>query len=335
VDFWSIFTLFPRLGVRSAIDEGFMYALTAPGRDILNFVKNEGRKTGRASAAYTGSSAAEGPVGSTLRKLFGKGPSSQYLGVDDRNRIIEQIAEQAGVSPAEVQHLVINQAIADRVKIFLPEKLGDEAMQHWNEAMIYNPDILNTMASSVAARSSLGSSFDEVIRNNQINLSELSNALNAVGRKMARKKHEGKNLSEKEIDELVKNEGLKSGTKYEEYAVEKLRDANPEYVTLAHYDNWYIRFATPRQHGRGLKIADDFRVAPAIAFFNHGALKTPENFSKAMDDMYTYLGMKKVDDVWQVTEQNIDAVKKFNSFFGDSVFMRQEGKTDFDIARVH
>ena len=334
-DFWSVFTLFPRLGIRSAIDEGFMYALTAPGRDILNFVKNEGRKTGRASAAYTGSSAAEGPVGSTLRKLFGKGPSSQYLGVDDRNRIIEQIAEQANVSPAEVQHLVINQAIADRVKIFLPEKLGDEAMQHWNEAMIYNPDILNTMASSVAARSSLGSSFDEVIRNNQINLSELSNALNAVGRKMARKKHEGKNLSEKEIDELVKNEGLKSGTKYEEYAIEKLRDANPEYVTLAHYDNWYIRFATPRQHGRGLKIADDFRVAPAIAFFNHGALKTPENFSKAMDDMYTYLGMKKVDDVWQVTEQNIDAVKKFNSFFGDSVFMRQEGKTDFDIARVH
>ena len=334
-DFWSVFTLFPRLGIRSAIDEGFMYALTAPGRDILNFVKNEGRKTGRASAAYTGSSAAEGPVGSTLRKLFGKGPSSQYLGVDDRNRIIEQIAEQANVSPAEVQHLVINQAIADRVKIFLPEKLGDEAMQHWNEAMIYNPDVLNTMASSVAARSSLGSSFDEVIRNNQINLSELSNALNAVGRKMARKKHEGKNLSEKEIDELVKNEGLKSGTKYEEYAIEKLRDANPEYVTLAHYDNWYIRFATPRQHGRGLKIADDFRVAPAIAFFNHGALKTPENFSKAMDDMYTYLGMKKVDDVWQVTEQNIDAVKKFNSFFGDSVFMRQEGKTDFDIARVH
>lgn len=334
-DFWSVFTLFPRLGIRSAIDEGFMYALTAPGRDLLNFVKGQGRKTGRASAAYTGSSAAEGPIGSTLRKLFGKGPSSEYLGIDERNKIIEQIAENAGVSPAEVQHLVINQAIADRVKIFLPEKLGPEAMQHWNEAMIFNPDILNTMASSVAARSSLGSSFDEVIRNNQINLSELSNALNAVGRKMARKKYEGKNLSEKEIDELVKNEGLKSGTKYEEYAVEKLRDANPEYVTLAHYDNWYIRFATPRQHGRGLKIADDFRVAPAIAFFNHGALKTPENFSKAMDDMYTYLGMKKIDDVWQVTEQNIDAVKKFNSFFGDSVFMRQEGKTDFDIARVH
>ena len=335
VDFWSVFTLFPRLGIRSAIDEGFMYALTAPGRDLLNFAKGQGRKTGRASAAYTGSSAAEGPVGSVLRKLFGKGPSSEYLSIDKRNEIIEQLAKDANVSPAEVQHLVINQAIADRVKIFLPEKLGDEAMQHWNEAMIYNPDILNTMASSVAARSSLGSSFDEVIRNNQINLSELSNALNAVGRKMARKKYEGKNLSEKEIDELVKNEGLTSGTKYEEYSVEKLRDANPEYVTLAHYDNWYIRFATPRQHGRGLKIADDYRVAPAIAFFNHGALKTPENFAKAMDDMYTYLGMKKVDDVWQVTEQNIDAVKKFNSFFADSVFMRQEGKTDFDIARVH
>ena len=335
VDFWSVFTLFPRLGIRSAIDEGFMYAFTAPRKDLLNFAKGQGRKTGRASAAYTGSSAAEGPVGSVLRKLFGKGPSSEYLGIDERNKIIEELAEKAGVSPAEVQHLVINQAIADRVKIFLPEKLGDEAMQHWNEAMIYNPDILNTMASSVAARSSLGSSFDEVIRNNQINLSELSNALNAVGRKMARKKYEGKNLSEKEIDELVKNEGLTSGTKYEEYSVEKLRDANPEYVTLAHYDNWYIRFATPRQHGRGLKIADDYRVAPAIAFFNHGALKTPENFAKAMDDMYTYLGMKKVDDVWQVTEQNIDAVKKFNSFFADSVFMRQEGKTDFDIARVH
>ncbi len=60
-----------------------------------------------------------------------------------------------------------------------------------------------------------------------------------------------------EIGGAAAIQGLKSGTKYEEYAVEKLRDANPEYVTLAHYDNWYIRFATPRQHGRGLKIADD------------------------------------------------------------------------------
>jgi len=40
VNFWTILTLFPRLGIRSAIDEAFMYALNAPLLDLLRMFKS-------------------------------------------------------------------------------------------------------------------------------------------------------------------------------------------------------------------------------------------------------------------------------------------------------
>jgi hypothetical protein len=71
VDFWSIFTLFPRLGIRSAIDEGFMYAISAPAKDILNYARGTGRKFGRSTTAYTGSPDATPLITDKFRKLVG------------------------------------------------------------------------------------------------------------------------------------------------------------------------------------------------------------------------------------------------------------------------
>jgi hypothetical protein len=166
VDFWSIFTLFPRLGIRSAIDEGFMYALTAPANDLLAFAKGEGRRLGRGSSAYTGSKSAEGIIAGVMSKTFKKAPSD-YMGVEARNELIEQIAKQEGVSPAELSHLRINQEIASRAAIFL-KGLDDEARGYWAQAMVHHPDILGSMASSISARTSLGGRFDDEILTEQI-----------------------------------------------------------------------------------------------------------------------------------------------------------------------
>jgi hypothetical protein len=254
VDFWSIFTLFPRLGIRSAIDEGFMYALTAPARDLLSFSRGEGRRLGRASSAYTGSASAEGAIQLAMSKMFKKAPSD-YLSVEARNDLIEKIAKQEGVSPAEISHLRINTEIAERSAIFL-KGLDDDARIYWTQAMGHPPDILGSMASSISSRTSLGGRFDDEILTDQINISELTAALNKIGKEATGKK-------------------FKFG-KYSEIDVDKLRAANPKYVTLAHYDNWYIRFATPRQHGK-LELPDNYRVAPAVAFFSNNALRTPDD----------------------------------------------------------
>lgn len=314
VDTWTIFTLFPRLGVRSAIDEGFMYAFTAPGRDLLNFAgKLQGRKAGRAASAYTGRSDAEGIGLAIKKKLGGKTPSGT-LDIEERNRIIEKLAIDNDLSVAELDALRINSEFADRASIFL-KGLDEQDKIWWKQAMIYQPDVLNSMANSIAARTSLGGRFDEALTGNSIKISELTKALNDINKK-------------------VTGKPLTSGNTYNEVDIARLIQADPAYLTLAHFDNFFIRFATPRQHGK-LELADGFRVSPAVAFFSNKGLKTPEDFTNAVDDMMKYLGMSKKGGEWLINSSNNTAAKKFLSYFGDTVFQRQKGVSDSEIIRVH
>ena len=337
VDFWSIFTLFPRLGVRSAIDEGFMYALTAPAKDLLSFARREGTKLGKASARYTGSASAEDPVATALRKIFGKEVDSEALGIDFRNNLIEKLAAQAdngrGVPVQEVRQVDFNRALADAAAVSLKGFKADE-IDLWTQAMVHNPDVLYSMANSISARTSLAGRFDNEILQEQINVSELTNALNKAGKdaEAAILRKTGK-YTEEEIAKKIKKSGFKTG-KYQEIKISDLDAANPIYATIAHYDNWYIRFATPRQHGK-LKLADGYRISPAKAFFSNGGLRTPEDLERAANGMLQRLGMEQTDGAWKVTEQGQAAVKKLLSYFGDTVFQRQAGKTDAEIAEIY
>jgi hypothetical protein len=312
VDTWTIFTLFPRLGIRSAVDEGFMYAFTAPMNDLLNFVRQKGKTAGMGAAAYTGRADAEGFGLLVVKALGGKTPSG-YLNVEKRNEIIQKLADDSGITVAELDVLRINTEIAERASIFLKGLSGEEK-DLWRQAMVHQPDILNSMANSIAARTSIGGRFDEVFGGSGINISELTRALNEVAKKV--------------------NKKIESGNLYNEIDIARLVQADPAYLTLAHFDNWYIRFATPRQHGK-LKLADGFRVSPAVAFFSNKGLKTPEDFTNAVDDMMKYLGMSKKGGEWIVNKSNAAAAKKFLSYFGDTVFQRQKGLTDNQIIRVH
>ena len=311
VDTWTIFTLFPRLGIRSAVDEGFMYAFTAPGRDLINFARQKGKAGGVAAAAYTGRSDAEGIGLAIIKKLGGRTPSG-YLNIEERNRIIQKLADDSGITVAELDVLRINTEIAERASIFL-KGLDEQEKAYWFQAMVHQPDVLNSMANSIAARTSIGGRFDEIFSGTSINASELTRALNAGG---------------------AKADPLKVGNQYNEVDIARLIQADPAYLTLAHFDNWYIRFATPRQHGK-LQLADGFRVSPAVAFFSNKGLKTPEDFTNAVDDMMQYLGMSKKGGEWIVNKSNAAAAKKFLSYFGDTVFQRQKGLTDNQIIRVH
>jgi hypothetical protein len=202
VDFWSIFTLFPRLGVRSAIDEGFMYAISAPAKDILRFARGEGRKFG----------------------------------------------------------------------------------------------------------------------------TELTRAFTIVTERL----REAKVLGKKELLEYGE---------WQKIPIDDLSRVNPLYLTIAHFDNWFIRFATPRQHG-ALKLVDDFKVAPATVFFANRALKTIEDFRKAVGEVMQQVGVEFVGNTYRVRKSVKGAdseasIKKFLSYFGDTVAYRQQGLPDEEIVRIY
>ena len=307
VDFWSVATLFPRLGIRSAIDEGMMHLLTAPGKDIRAYAR--GKKAGRAATAYTMQTGSETYIAGKFRSLFGKERLSQFLSIEKRNELIAKLAKEEGVSPAELDHLRINNEIIDRLTIFTKDMKPDE-LEYWKQTMLANPDILRSMADSTAARTGGSGRFDEFFTNERIDMSNLTFAINAIGKEAIGK-------------------GLKKGNKWTEIDVAKLVASNPKYLTLAHYDNWYIRFAAPTNHGK------KYGIYSAPAFFNNNGLKTPEDLTAAIKDMLTDLNIYRVDTGLVIKKGGESKVEDFVNMFADTVFQRERGKTDAEIANIH
>jgi len=329
VDFWSIFTLFPRLGIRSAVDEGIMHALTAPMKDIWQFASGVGRKLGRASAAYTGSDAASPLVLDSFRKLAGRKTPSQYIPLEERNQIIDdlinelnemnKLSDDLGLTPAEIAHITINKNIAGRAAVFL-RGLKDEDKAYWADLMVHHPDAMNAMASSVAAKTISGR-IDDAFTTQQINISELTRAMSIATERL----RESGKLSKKQVLELGD---------YRDIDVYKLGQKDPFYVTLAHYDNFFIRFAVPRQHG-SLKLPGNYRVAPATVFLQNNGLKTEKDLFRAVGEVMQSVGIEFIGDSYRVKAGAEDTVKKFLSYFGDTVSLRAQGLADEEIVRIY
>ena len=307
VDFWSVATLFPRLGIRSAVDEGMMHLLTAPSRDILGFIR--GKRAGRAATTYTMQTGSETVIANGLRKLIGKDKLSNFLSIEKRNELIAKLAKDEGVSPAELDHLRINQEIIARLGLYT-KGMDPVDLKHWEDAMLSNPDILRTMADSTAARTGGSGQFDELFTNERIDMTALTFALNAIGKEASGK-------------------GLKKGSRWSELDVAKLVAANPKYLTLAHYDNWYIRFGAPTNHGK------KHGVYSAPAFFNNNGLKTPEDLSAAIKDMLDDFNIYRVDSGLVIKKGGEAKVKDFIDKFSDTVLQRERGKSDAEIANIY
>jgi hypothetical protein len=313
VDFWSVATLFPRLGIRSAVDESIMHLLTAPSKDIFGFIR--GKRAGRSATRYTGQKGSETYITNKLRKLFGKEKLSEFLSLEKRNELILKLAKEDGVSPAELDHLRINNEILSRLSIFTKDMKPDD-LKHWEDLMLSNPDGLRSMADSTAARTSGSGQIDEVFTNEQINVSNLTFALNKIGKEATKKGNkEGKRF--------------KKGSQWNELDVAKLIAANPKYLTLAHYDNWYIRFAAPTNHGK------NYGVYSAPAFFNNNGLRTPEDLTAAIKDMLADFNIYRVDTGLVVKTGGEPKLAEFVNMFADTVLQRERGKTDAEIANIY
>lgn len=300
---WTILTLYPRLGIRSSIDEAFMYALSAPLRDLRDFALGKGRKLGKAATRFTGSKAAIGPIKSGLNKILRRTPDNEFLPIAERETIAQELSTRYKIPVEEVTHMMIREETASRV---LAAFQNDKSINfnYLKDLLVHHPDVLNSMASSVGARTSISGTFDEQIIDAIFTPSMLSKALNDIG--------------------------VKTGKKFRTLSTRELRATNEKWLTLAHFDAWYLQMVNNTRSLPNGRVLD-----PATVFFANDGLRTAKNFSIARSDILKAVGVEWDWATKQYVVKDSVATKEFLSLFGDSVYFRQRNLPDAEIARIH
>ena len=323
VNTWSILTLFPRLGVRSAIDEATMYLLSAPTKDIKAFATREGFKMGNLSRAFSGSKESTGPVRDAIQKAlkianrgedkvsFGKRPRYTHEGALsnlDREAVIQAKADELKVDVSQLDSLTKRQAIGDHVKAMYGPYIHDEkSMGYLLQAFELSPDALNSMAQSIIAASSLSGKYGDDVM--------------------------GAIITKTMLDKAFESEGIKMGKGSRTFETGKLSERE---VALAHFEKWHKMFA-----GNNVMLPNERFFSPSKIFFDRNGLKPgqidaktgKEMFELALDD-----GMKKIGfefsgltNTWRVVDQEaVNAYKEMTSFTTGAA---QNGLDDATIVR--
>lgn len=322
VDTWSILTLFPRLGVRSAIDEATMYLLSAPTKDLMHFASLEGMRLGNVSRAFTGSKAATGPIRAGVQKALkfkpktnkplqiGKQPRYSHeeaLSLLDRQNIINAKADELGVDPIMLSSLEKRQAVSDHVSKMYGRYLDEESAGYLMQSFVHSPDALNSMASSLVASSGVSGRYGEEVAAAVITPSMLDMAFESIGVKM------GKGTRTVDTGMLTEQE-----------------------VALAHFEKWFKMLA-----GNKVMLTPERTLNPADIFFRYDALKPGEidpRTGKEMMELALDAGMNKIGfefsdltKTWVAKDQ-----KAINTFLERSMYTvqaRAKGLDDEQIVR--
>lgn len=307
-DFWTNNTLFPRLGIRSSIDEAFFGFLTQSTAALRSFVF--GGRAGRSTLeATTGSKTTQGMYKRGFYKIFPSKDPTQKLDNQERLNILEdtraKLSKQYGyeVALADVAHQAIREETLLRVQDLYAGKMGPATMETVTRLMKYSPNVLDSMGNSVAARSMMTGKIDIEYVDSVFVSSNLTKA--------------------------IQEAGLALGKKYRAIDINKM---TTKQIALAHFDNWNIRFSYNSE-----KIANGAVVNPVNAFYRYKALKTNDDFVNARHSVLKDVGVERVpkgfnDDYIVASGTKLDG---FLSLFSTTVLYRQRGIPDVQIARIH
>ena len=308
-DIWSLLTLFPRLGIRSAIDEGLAYALTAPGRDLFHFAARTGSRLGKMSTAFTGSASAVGPIKSGLLKVVGKAPQDA-LGLVKRAEMMDALAKKLGVPVEQLTNIQKREAIGEEVIKIYGRFISKEDQGLLMQALVHQPEMLNSVANSIVAQSGLSGKYAQEILNGIVDMSALS----------------------KHLDDLK----LDRGTKAYSISTKELANANQAWLTAAHHENWFLSFVANRKELPNGRVID-----PGYVFYtNEGLLPDgidvstgKEYFQNALDQLSEAAGLSYnvQTKAWQVFDQ--EAVDAFKAMSSRTVDLKAIGVDDVGIVR--
>jgi hypothetical protein len=332
VNAWTVLTLFPRLGIRSTIDEGIMYLLTAPGRDIVAAFAPKilgGKRTiGKMAAAITGSRKAEGFVGLFKRKT-GLPNDADRIPNSVRHKIRKDIAYKNIISEEAVSKAEIVTGITQYARNMVPNNATSREIDLLQQASIHGSGFVTGMANSLVAKASAGGRYGEEVAESLLIPSKLDEALAAA------------NLTSGRKGKLISTEVL-----------EQSKAFNGQPVAGVQYENFGRYFYGNNKAVRGERMIPDStgnmipieiyrRFKPVDAFFSNNALRTEDDFVKAKDELLEILGIYRSKKVTQgsglaltVTHKIVDpvALKTGTGTLSRTAELRGRGVTDIEIA---
>jgi hypothetical protein len=306
VDAWSLLTLLPRLGIRSAIDEGLMFVLTAPSKDLLAFASRRGHQMGKMSTAFTGSKDATGPIREAIGKAF-KNNVYDAVSLEKREQLLNDLASKLNIDSDLLRNVQKREEIGRYVEQIYGTRLDLDERAYLLQALVHQPDMLNSMASSMVARSGLSGRYGETVHNSIVDPSNLTLAIAELALKVGRRPN----------------------------AI-PTKDLSEAHLSLAHFDNWWKGFVANRK-----TLPNNRTVDPGRIFFENNGLKPNEIdpvsgkewFEKALDEMVASIGVVYDDakKIYVVKDQQ--AVDAYLALSSRTIVGRERGFSDADLVR--
>jgi hypothetical protein len=268
---WTLAQLFPKLGIRGAVDEATVAFFTAAPRAIFDFTSGKGRAVSNVTAAY---SASEKSIGMIKAMLLGKRNPARYVSARERElmqadvRVDRSYTRSDGtvvnryeyVSADEYFGAPYEERLANKVIARFGGKLTDEE-QAWLRTHLLN----NSHSMESLAQSSVGATFGNTM----------------VRGSMAEELY-GKNAFARFLDERALSQ---TG----EFRTIAMRDLSESSITEAHYDSFWRYFGKNAwSHGRNREVVDFGSL-----FFKNGALRTFEDGEAYVDDVMYGIGFTK------------------------------------------
>jgi hypothetical protein len=323
VDAWSILTLFPRLGVRSAIDEATMFILAAPNKDLRAYAFGPGRKAGKVTKTFTGSDAATGPIRKILQKTLNlvgtrsetvakwgraaKISPEDALSIQRRVDVIQDLAKKLETDESLLTNIAKREAIVDETFKIYGRYLDPKSEEYLRQAFIHQPDALSSVANSIVARSGVSGQYGEEVMAALITPSNLDLAMQEGGVEF--------NKISREID---------------------IKNLSTREATLVHFEKFVKQFV-----GNKFKVDKVTILNPAEIFFRYDGLKPGEIDPKTgleMFDMALNESMKRIGfDVteygnWVVKDKEL--VEEFLQGSANTVAQKAQNRTYAETARI-
>jgi len=309
-DFWANLTLFPRLGIRSAIDEAFFMFMAAPWYNVRQYLTGAAWRPSRVLETITGSKSSIGMYRRALYKIPVLGrlldptkkitPAQRYEGV---KLLAKQESERVGydVPESEVAMSLIRGDVVRQAEEIYGDTLTPVMWKNITKLMKHNPQVLDSVVNSLGARSSLSGKMYIDYVDTMFTTSNLS--------------------------KVYEDYGLTATKNFRPIQVSKM---DQKQIAIAHYRKFSSNFPyNSKTFGPGIYIS------PATAFFTNNALRTVEDFTKARNELLEKVGVAFSDDIGGFAITNEEAVKAFNTKFSSSVYSRQQGLPESEIARLH
>jgi len=320
---WAAYTLAPRLGIRTNVDEGFFYLLTKPVVDILDMVASKFQKDIKGMQAVTGSSEAIGPWKGSVYYIANKRgwtkdgapwDPRKVLSPGERAELAESVrkglSDEVGyeVPMSEVQPLLIKETILSRIEDVL--KVNGEEWENWKRLFRNNSNFTDSLTAAMGARDLVVGKIDRDFYDSIFDVDQLTL--------------------------FIKELGLERSPLYTPKEVSKLNELE---LGLAQWDNFVLRFGFNQ-----MKIIGKDYLNPVDVFFKNdglrnddffGAMRPNNNFANARQDLMEQMGATYNEATGMYLILDPKKLQAALSEWSETVYLRQKNVSDPEIARIY